>query len=324
MDYLIRNPRLVADFLNRKFVAYFRLRLDTDLLLQPGFFTWHRRPKSLGAWPIPPQPQQRLSNIGIVIQGPIVTRNEFTLETVRLYRHLYPEVPIVLSTWKISTQSLLKEFLSAGAFVIQNEKVDHPYYGNLNLQQKTSREGLSHLSKLGLQFALKTRSDQRLYSESFLQQLIFLTEVQPRNHGVCASGTSRIFVTYQNSFIDRALSVSDFTQFGQTKELLQLWESIDSRSLPKALAPEQVLLGSYLLSLGWDEASLLSPATYERAMGEILGFVESSSLDLLWYKYSSREYLRRRYGRIFGPEPLRELSAADWYSALLVASKKEM
>ena len=41
-----------------------------------------------------------LNDIGIVMQGPIYEEGNFTLETCKFYRSLYPNIPIVVSTWR--------------------------------------------------------------------------------------------------------------------------------------------------------------------------------------------------------------------------------
>lgn len=195
--------------------------------------------------------------------------------------------------------------------VIQNAKVNATPYGNLTRQQVTSLAGLRWLANRNIEFALKTRADQRLYSRDFLELLTSIVRFFPRVRDRSES-VSRIVVTYQNSFNDRFLSASDFLQFGSTRDLVQMWESVESSTLPRELAAEQIIAGSYLLSLGWPRDNLFSLENWRKAQSEVFGFVDSSSLDLFWLKYSSREFLWRRYGR----EPLAEVQQRDWLDAM--------
>ena len=112
--------------------------------------------------------------------------------------------------------------------------------------------------------------------------------------------------------MNRHLSGSDFLHFGETQDLIKLWSSIDAKLLPMNLAPEQILLGSYLLEIGWKLEDLLTEKTWADSMEKIVGFADSAAIDLFWLKYSSREYLWRRYGY----EPMREVTPADWFAKL--------
>ena len=38
----------------------------------------------------------------IVMQGPLIVDSNFTVETLKLYRHNFPEAIIILSTWMIN------------------------------------------------------------------------------------------------------------------------------------------------------------------------------------------------------------------------------
>lgn len=291
----------------------FGLRFDTDSLRLRGYLTWHRRPRKLSNWPRLSEFRNLGKDVGIVLQGPIVYKFNFTLETIRLYRFFNPHAEIVVSTWAGVKNRFIQECQRLGVHVIESEPLISPYYGNLNRQQKTSLEGLAKLRELGITYALKTRTDQRIYSPNFVEELLVTERFFPPSIFGSSSNKSRIFLTYQNSFRDRYLSGSDFLQFGVTNELIEFWGSIDAMRMPTDLAPEQILIGNYLLKLGSKSEGILSEGSWNNAIGSVFGFIDSATLDLFWLKYSSREYLWRRYGE----EPLREISSADWYAAML-------
>lgn len=288
------------------------IRFDFSFFGQRGFLTWHKRPVGLESWPKLPKAQQH-HNVAIVVQGPYVAKRSFTLESLRLYRHVYPDAPLILSTWR---NSVIENHLSAlrelGVIVIESEPMETAYYGNLNRQQMTSLRGLEKAFEFGCEFALKTRTDQRLYGRDFLGLLHVLSDAVPLNRSKLTGITSRIFVTYQNSFINRPLSASDFMQFGHTCDLLRMWKSIDARRVSPTFTPEQVLLGSLALELGWPQEKLFTEQTWRAIRGRLLGFVDASSVDLFWFKYSAREYLWRRYGS----ETLAEVDQLDWLEAM--------
>lgn len=289
------------------------LRFDVAALKPGGFLTWHRRPKKLSNWPRLPAAQNLETDVGIVIQGPLVHKFNFTLETIRLYRSLNPNAELVISTWVGLEASFLQECNRLGVHVVENEPLADPHYGNLNRQQLTTLAGLSKLRELGVSYAIKTRTDQRIYNPHFVNELRVAERFFPPLKFESKSNKSRIFLTYQNSFRDRYLSGSDFLQFGLTNELIDLWVSIDTKRMPTDLAPEQILIGNYLLKLGAGFENLVSERSWKIAIGRVFGFIEPAALDLFWLKYSSREYLWRKYG----DEHLREISSSDWYSAML-------
>lgn len=287
------------------------VRFDLSFFGQKGFVTWHKRPVKLKDWPKKPEIYS-CNDVAIVVQGPYVSKASFTLETLRQYRHTYPSVPIILSTWRGSAAKDAKALKELCINVIESEPLKNAFYGNLNRQQLTTLSGLEMAAELGCENALKTRSDQRLYGRNFLGQLAALSGAFPLKELNPRGITSRVIVTYQNSFLDRPLSASDFLQFGHTNDLLKMWKSLDTLEVSPHYAPEQVLLGSLALELGWSKELLFTSETWSEVRAELLGFVDATALDLFWFKYSSREHLWRRYGS----EPLTELSPLDWLESM--------
>lgn len=310
------SPKLLEAFFQNLKVKHW-LRWDLALVIEKGFFTWHKRPIYLGDWPQVPEASFLGKSAGIVIQGPLVLKRNFTLETAKLYRALYPEVPIVISTWVGVPKAFAEACQGLGVVLVESEVVVDPLYGNLTRQQVTSLAGIELLMSARIKFAVKLRTDQRLYSDSFLEQMFASTRMFPASKLPKRSSPHRIFLTYQNSFIDRSLSGSDFLQFGATEDLFHFWKSLDDKSVSGELAAEQILMGSYLLRCGWVEQDLFTRASWDKAMRDVVGFIDASSIDLFWAKYSSREFLWRRYGR----EPLRELTSRHWYQSMLDAGQ---
>jgi len=286
-------------------------RFDFSFFSTPGILTWHKRPLRLKDWSSLPDGSD-CADVAIVIQGPVAEKYDFTLESLRLYRHLYPKAPLILSTWTGCAKNFLDQCEEIGVEVVQNDPIDGGRYGNLTRQKHTTIAGLIRAEKLGSKFALKTRTDQRMFKSDFIEQFQALSSAFPRLESGQEVSKSRIFLTYQNSFIDRPLSGSDFLQFGDIPELLQMWSSLDQYELSADLAAEQILAGSYLLSLGWPDVDLIESSNWEKAMAEVFGFIESSTVDLLWLKYSAREFLWRRYGS----EPLTEVTQRDWLNSI--------
>ena len=61
------------------------------------------------------------NKFAIIIQGPIENEDEFTLETVKIYKKIFPNTKIILSTWNTEKQSIIDKFKRENIEIILNE-----------------------------------------------------------------------------------------------------------------------------------------------------------------------------------------------------------
>lgn len=273
-----------------------------------SFLTWHRRPLKMPFEPL--RAGEDFSNFGIVLQGPVLERWGFTLETLIGYSKIFPGVRLVLSTWQGSPGAQIKEAESHGVTVISSVKPTNQGPSNFNLQLKTTKAGLEILREFGVEFAVKQRTDQRMYSNSALSYLSAVIKLAPSQ-----DGRPRLFSTSLNSFFNRQYGLSDMFQFSSLQEVIKYWDVDEVESefeLPQPLErsfPETYLTFRYLQSrVGGPTVPL-----WQDALIDYLGVVDASSLDILWPKYSRREFLWRRYPHLDG---LQELNHSLWVSLL--------
>lgn len=286
-----------------------------DMFKKKGkFFTVHYRPvlpNGLGA-------NIDLSfnkKCAIILQGPVVYKDNFTLETVKLYKKIYPNCLIILSTWE-SEKSLWNKY-DIDIQVIFNKLPNNPGHGSLNLQRETSRNGLLKAFELGCEYALKTRTDQRLYGENNLSFLISLLESYPINNSLSAKG--RLITLSNGCFKGRLYNVSDMLVFGFTCDVLNYFsyptdkrcnpkieQGLDLEEYSKKRPGEIYISTSYLERLGhslkWTEHDSL------KCIRDYFLIVDSEALDWYWPKYTNSEYRWRKY-EING---LKQLSFKDW------------
>ena len=291
----------------------YKIRLDLSLFFGRGYLTWHRRPMRLEGWKELPAVDSLADyrDVAIVMQGPLDTRNNFTLETLRLYKHFFPGVKLFLSTWTDSSNRTLDRISTLGVQIVLSEPMENPPLGNLSRQIETTLKGIRAAEASDAKFVLKVRTDQRLYSNLAIDYLRSVIKIFPaRCHPGSVKG--RIIFSSSNSFIDRVQGATDFMQFGHLEDVQKFWASSLKRKLPSHLTPETIITASYLLELGWQRKDLLTTESWVRAMKEVFGFVDGSSLDFFWHKYSMREYLWRRYS---GPH-LDEVTNAFWLKIL--------
>ena len=114
------------------------------------------------------------NKISIIIQGPILRKDNFTINTINLYlKHC--KSTIILSTWKdnLSKKEILR-LKKKGVKIIINELPNLAGPGNINFQLKTTSEALKLSAKLGNKFSIKTRTDCRIYLNNFDEELLRL------------------------------------------------------------------------------------------------------------------------------------------------------
>ena len=153
------------------------------------------------------------SNTAIILQGPIVTKDDFTLNTIRMYRKYYNGIKIIVSTWMDIDKKLVKKIESEGAIVILNEYPNESPKGNLNYQLVTSLAGVLHAKKIGVKYVTKTRTDQRYYNPCAISLL----------QGNYQEGKIVLLGGVLNSFYARPFYVSDFFAFGNVDTLEKLY-----------------------------------------------------------------------------------------------------
>ena len=133
-----RNKRIILRF--------FRL---IEMLLRQYFLSITLREKSTTQLLAFPDVQFFEHKIAIVMQGPIITKGQFTLETLKLYRRRYPSIIIILSTWDSYPKELTDLFLKENIQVVKNEIPENRGVSNINLQIKSTREVLKEAKNFG-------------------------------------------------------------------------------------------------------------------------------------------------------------------------------
>ena len=273
-----------------------------------------KKPKPL----VPLSLNSDIRSLVIVIQGPIETRDDFTLTTVNVYKAWFPESPIIVSTWDDEDSTVLEELQRAGAMVLLSASSQfEPSESNQNLQMTSTRNGLVRAQEMGSQFVLKTRADQRVNNRFAIPSLPRLLDSFPLSTD--GPQRSRLIIPSSGTFAFRPYSASDFLMFGKTDDVLDYWNGfIDSRQrvVPsstslrdwsKTRVNEVAFFTNYLETMG--ETLDFTLSHYWDMLGERFLVVDQGFLDLHWPKYSSIE---NRWGLWQGSERYLEVSYAMW------------
>jgi WavE lipopolysaccharide synthesis len=185
------------------------------------FATVRERPKSAGQVGTWAEREVRAEPVTIVMQGPVVTENDFTLETLRLYGKHAPECRRILSTWKETPRPVLEAIAAEGVELVLSDKPANPGLYNVNLQLVGAASGVRAAVAGGAEWILKTRTDQRLYGESTLGFLVGLAKTFPVRGSY--DQRYRVIGLGQGSLKYAPYHLTDQTVFGHAEDLLKYW-----------------------------------------------------------------------------------------------------
>jgi hypothetical protein len=261
--------------------------------------------------------------VAIVMQGPIIIKDNFTFETLSLYKKRYPKVLLVLSTWDDYLEKDLKKFTDIGIEVLKNKKPKYYGFSNINLQIESSRKGINFAKNKKIKYCLKTRTDQRIYRHDFI--LFFLSLInlfQIDNHSFVKN---RLLSVSLNTFKYRLYGVTDMLMFGHIDDMLLYWNvEFDERKLEsinfgstiqewsKARTCEVYLSTEYLIKIGHKPLYTLEDSWY--IYSKYFCIVDRSSIDLFWLKYNRTNEKRRYNNKNRALDE--EFTFSDWINCL--------
>lgn len=262
------------------------------------------------------------SDTAIVIQGPLVKKHDFTFETVKLYRQIFPGSIIIFSTWRSEPKEELSKIEKLGAHISTKEAPPKGGLGTHNLQMTSSHAGALFANFLGAEFVMKTRSDQRIYNPFAIRLMKGLLQSFPLSEEASKSQDARLAVISFSSFAYRIYGLSDMLHFGKSTDILKYWNGSQDNRLrideSMALFPtildvarqriaETYYMTNFLQATDWDLKWTLED--YWAACMERFVIVDAASLDLYWPKYSLQEDRWKNYRY---PITHQELDFAFW------------
>ena len=167
------------------------------------------------------KPVYDIDDTAIVLQGPITYENGYTEYTARFYREIYPNIPIVVSTWRGGVRDEFRESCKKNNVVIlENEMPENHGFGNMNLQMESSERGVEYVQKnTSAKFVLKCRTDQRMFRPDFL---IYFKNLLKKFSPYGDKLKARIIVPdYSHKWLP--FYVGDLFAFGTTEDMRKLY-----------------------------------------------------------------------------------------------------
>lgn len=231
-----------------------------------------------------------------VFQGPVAADFETTFKT---YRTLFPESPIIVSTWESERPKL--EWLQSDTTHRMVFLAPPTKRGimNVNLQIWSTGHGIravrDHFPRV--RRVAKLRSDYAPHRPDELFPVI--------DHFDAALGGSRIWGVDINTSAALPFSFSDIFQIGPIEEMLQFWtlEDPDDRDMTPAeflartanqtdidavirLQPAEIFLTLRYLAHKSSDLRADSVADYHRMLGRYFGILDADQIGLAFDKYT--------------------------------------
>lgn len=287
------------------------------------YLTFVARPKKIEKVLIASNAVKNLPKSAVVMQGPIVIEDDFTINTCKLYKRLFPDSIIILSTWNDEARTVLDTIKQLGVKVVLNEPPAPPEGSyTVNLQLVSSLSGIKLAKKLGCVYVLKVRTDQRLYGASLMPFLISVVNAYPPSKGF--KQKYRIVVPSMYSFKYRLYSITDMTVFSHIDEMIRYFGApLDKRPLNDKRKYEQLtnikeiaeyrvgemyFSTEYLKLIGKKLAWTVKD--YWETLRDNFVVVEQSVFDIYWKKYNS--YQEYKHPQYLATTNKAELTYKDW------------
>ncbi|MFA0052390.1 WavE lipopolysaccharide synthesis family protein [Vibrio breoganii] len=307
----------ISKLFNRLF--YYLNKID-----RKEFITIHARPFDASSY-FNINKYKYNKEIAFLIQGPVGDLS-FLIETIKLYRIMFPNIPIFVSTWDdINIDSRVKIEELADKVVI-SEKPNLSGVLNVNYQIVSTSNGLKEIrDNSGAYYVIKTRVDQRICNSNVFKYLEALLEEYPSK---IKQQKERIALVNINTSKYRPYSFSDMFQFGHIDDLTDYWSckldvretSIDSiksnNNYTMKFCAENYITESYMgrkyiefLGLNYENSLI----TYWQCIRDQFIVIDHTTLDLYWNKYSAYEYKISHAPVYDENRNFEKISFADWY-----------
>lgn len=311
--------RIFTFFLQRiPFAKVYELLFAITQLIEKQskvFFTWHERPQQ--AEEIVFKNSKTYPDVAIVMQGPLLQDNDFTYQTIKLYKTLFKDALIILSTWEDENAAYLEKIGSLSIVIIRNKKPEYAGYSNINFQIKTSAAGLKEAKKQGVNYAFKTRTDQRIYDYGSFDLFLNLMKVFPLNSSKIQQ--KRLIVPSLNTFKYRMYGVTDMMMFGGIDDMLLYWNTdfdtrpVDTRTevslleYAKMSVCEIYLCTEFLNKLG-EEVKWTFEDSWKKYVDHFC-IIDHSMINIYWHKYGRQQEYRHKH---YHEHSLQFYSFSDW------------
>ena len=307
--------------LNKKIEHQSIVTKETGFLIdftKDNYLTFHLRPKKSENFYLKSTAKTE-EKFAIIIQGPIQDKFFFLKNTIEIYKKIFPNSSIIISTWENENINLINTLKKENIFILFNKEPSKSL-SNIDHQIYSTNSALKFAKEIGAKYSIKTRADIRINKnnlETFLLSLIRTFPTKKNNYI-----KSRIIVPSLITFKYRIYSLSDIVMFGETEDLIKYFDketfaeglkkfNLNENNLLKNETPiiAEIFLCSRFVNnlegkISWELNN------WWATLKNYFCVIDNSSLDLFWYKYDwEYEY---RYLRTYSGKFARAIDFQDW------------
>ena len=259
----------------------------------------------------------------VIVQGPLQSKEDFTLETIKIYKKIFPLSPVIVSTWSAERKKDLDALERAGAILVLSDIPAKTGWGNIELQVLSTSSGLLLAKELGCEYVAKTRTDWRMYRPSALQCLNSLLRLYPPSD--CGKQENRIVASSTSTLKHRIYGLTDIFQYGSIEDMMMYWEDLNHDTQGKfrntevpeiikgtPLVAEIYLCARYLETIGVDLDFSLTQ-WWESLRNNFI-VVDNAMLDAVWNKYDRK--FENRYTNSYTLRGPLAIDHLDWLRLL--------
>ena len=133
----------------------------------------------------------------VIIQGPIKEKFNFLKNTIDIYKKIFKNSIIIISTWTNEDQNLINTLKDQNVYILFNDEPEKSH-NNINHQIHSTNLALNFALTKGVKYSLKTRADVRIHKNNLEAFLISLIQTFPVKKNDLLN--SRIIVPSLNTF----------------------------------------------------------------------------------------------------------------------------
>ena len=285
-----------------------------------NYLTFHLRPKKAENFNL--ESTCKIDEkIAVIIQGPIQEKFDFLKNTLKIYKKIFKNSIIIISTWKSEDIEKINTLKDENIYILFNDEPEKSQ-SNIDHQIFSTNIALKFAINHNAKYSIKTRADVRLNKSNLETFFISLIKTFPVKSNSLIK--SRIVVPSLITFKFRIFSLSDIVMFGETNDLLQYFDielfrdglkkfDLDEKKLLKNETPvvaEIFLCARFINKL--DNSISWNLESWWDSLKNYFCIIDNSSLDLFWHKYDwNYEY---RYIRTYSDKFARAIDFQDWLS----------
>ena len=323
--YFIKKFNFIKIKLDKKTAGQSLIKNEKGFLIDltlNNYLTYHLRPKLSQDFDLE-STCEISEKFAVIIQGPIKENSDFLKHTLKIYKKIFKNSLIIVSTWEDENKELIEELHDENIHIIlSDDKEIKKSRSNVNKQIISTNVALNFAKTQNVKYCLKTRTDQRIYNNNLETFLISLLKTFPVKENKLIK--SRILVPPMGTFKFFLYHLTDLMMFGETQDLINYWdkESYDV-GLKKMglnekkffindtpLCPETFLCSRFIGKI--EDNVVWDLENWWRCLRDYFCIIDNSSLDSLWFKYEWEvEY---RYLKTYSDKTSRTVNFHEWLS----------